>query len=260
MEPLLKLMEQNTTMMTTMMNQSKKDSENSMANIAKIFESQLEMAKVNATNESKLRETVHKTSTDLLMKHIDRLQAAAETGKSDFMTEFKKFKAMKELLGEGGERSTDFRTILADNFDRVPEIIESVGDLLRGGPAQPPPQQAATQTAGLPPPRRPKRPPASPEAAAAGKKQVEFTMKISRLTSNAETAIETGMDVASFVSKYVAPEFDKEDLARMASVAPDDMIKILANRLPDNSPLLTTAGRDFLRGVHLEIKNRFKPS
>lgn len=269
--PMIKMMElqMKTAELNAKENESRSDK--MMAQTLAMFTGQSEMSRANAENQSKMMQSTYDTNMQIMMKNLDRLNAEAAANKTDIMSEVKKLKMLKDLGIFGGDEKGDWKDKIFDNIETVgeaiPDIINAFGGLLRGQPVQQqqarvqaPPRHPALPTArpaGRPMTAKPEQPAEKPSEGVV-KKRMQLALAVNALKKAAEDAVEGDVTPEDFVSQSIMGQFEDNDIRMIAERSTAEVTDLLQSNLQrEDSPLLTTLGRDFLRKVHAVLRKRF---
>lgn len=213
---------------------------------------------------------------------INDLREAKKAASTDIMSEFKKFKMLKELFaGEASETETPTESItdkIFNNLDAIPGIVGAIGSLFsKGQPmvvAPPQPQQAlppgmnqateeveeeeqeGEEATDQPVPTAQNVAQASPEQ----REAMKIQMAVGKIMKESEEAVAAGTDPLEFANTKVLGKYEDVILQRISTVPIKMIIAGLEqqiNQMGADSILLTAGGRDFLTKVHKAISAKY---
>ncbi len=81
--------------------------------------------------------------------------------------------------------------------------------------------------------------------------------QIVALKSIFEKAIESGIEPEKFTTENIIGRFDEEALVKVASFPSQAVVQYIQQYVEEDSVLNTVRGRDFMRGVHNTLKNKY---
>jgi len=261
------------------------DSKNSMETMMKII---MENNRIQQENRDKFFEMQMKLSNDsakykddITAKRMEEiltdLREAKKANNTDIMSEIKKFRMLKEVLG--GETTTEpEKESIVDkifaNIDQAPAIIGALGSLFskgqpvvmapQGAPALPPGQPVQQQQAESEEEEGDEVEEPTPQNVAPASDEQRRNMKVQlaagKLMKEAEEAISAGEDPLEFVNTKVFGKYEDEVLMQISGVPIKIIIAGLEQQLAQiggDSILMTAGGQDFLTKIHKAIHAKY---
>ena len=269
------LMSENKNSTEMMMKMVMENNRIQQENRDKFFEMQMKLA----SDSAKYKDDI---TTKRMEEILTDLREAKKAGNTDILSEIKKFKLLKEVIGGGDAAETEKESIvdkIFNNIDQAPAILGALGGLFSKGqpvvvsatPSLPPgammsgqsttqQEQEQVEEGGE---EEAQEQPTAQSVAPASEEQrlnMKVQMAASRLMKDVEEAISTGADPIEFVHAKVFGKYEDEVLMRISMVPVKTIIAGIEQQLAQiggDSILMTAGGQDFLTKMHKAMHQKY---